>query len=291
MGGPNRVAPPLVSFLFPSGELHVTVTHPDGTVEDLGRAPFRSARTDPGIVFGPTSVQALYELTTMDPSFNYEFLAYGRYVVQMEGWVQDATGITYSGGGSYDVYVAETLDLDLGTFLNTPFEVGDTMSPVVHTRPGVPADVTVDFKLFPNSSTRDVISKTITGRANRYGYFHPGPAAEQLSISSPGEYVVDVTASYTDQDGVLWMGSTRGASVVETPDTTLVAHGKRGIATAGTEPGSTPQWFFMKNIDPPGVTGEEEGQVPQVFYPYNTGDVQWAADGTASGIFPIITLP
>ena len=193
MGGPNRVAPPLVSFLVPSGELHVTVTHPDGTVEDLGRAPFRSARTDPGIVFGPTSVQALYELTTLDPSFDYEFPAYGHYVVQMEGWVRDATGITYSGGGSYDVYVAETLDLDLGTFLNTPFEVGDTMSPVVHTRPGVPADVTVDFKLFPNSSTRDVISKTIIGRANRYGYFHPGAAAEQLRITSPGEYVVDVT--------------------------------------------------------------------------------------------------
>ena len=171
----------------------------------------------------------------MDPSFNYEFLAYGRYVVQMEGWVQDATGITYSGGGSYDVYVAETLKLDLGTFLNTPFEEGDTMSPVVHTRPGVPADVTVDFKLFPNSSTRGVISKTITGRANRYGYFHPGAAAKQLSISSPGEYVVDVTASYTDGDGVLWMGSTRGASVVETPNTTLVAHGKRGIATAGVD--------------------------------------------------------
>ena len=291
MGGPNRVAPPLVSLLFPSGELHVTVTHPDGTVEDLGRAPFRSARTDPRIVFGPTSVQALYELTTLDPSFVYEFPAYGHYVVQMDGWVQDATGITYSGGGSYDVYVAETLDLDLGTFLNTPFEVGDTMSPVVHVRPGVPADVTVDFKLFPNSSTRDVISKTIAGRANSYGYFHPGAASEQLSISSPGEYLVDVTASYTDQDGVLWMGSTKGASVIETPNTTLVAHGKRGIAVAGTEPDSSPQWFFMKNIDPPGVTGEEEGgQVPQVFYPYNTGDVQWAADGTASGIFPMITL-
>ena len=199
MGGPNRVAPPLVSFLFPSGELHVTVTRPDGTVDDLGRAPFRSARTDPGIVFGPTSVQALYELTTLDPSFQYEFSAYGHYVVQMEGWTQDATGITYSGGGSYDVYVAETLDLDLGTFLNTPFEVGDTMSPVVHTRPGVPADVTVDFKLFPNSSTRDVISKTI---GDSVGMPSPsvGPPAKTLT---PTPTPVVPTANPTPTSGTV----------------------------------------------------------------------------------------
>ena len=44
IGGPDRLAPPLVSFLFPSGELHVTVTRPDGMTDDLGTAPFRSGR-------------------------------------------------------------------------------------------------------------------------------------------------------------------------------------------------------------------------------------------------------
>ena len=294
MGGPNRPVPPLVSFLLPSGELQVSVTAPDGTVKDLGRAPFRSGRAkssgNPTRKFGSTSVHAFYELTTFDPAFEYQFQDYGHYVVNMRGWVQDATGITYAGGGSYDLYVAEPLDLDLGTFLNTPFEVGDVMSPVVHTRPGVPADVTVDFKLFPNSNPAKVIAKTLSGRANRYGYFHPGGDAEQLVLSAPGEYAVDVTASYTDQDGVLWMGAVKGASLVETPDTTLITRGKRGITAVGGQPGSTPQWFFMKNIDPPGLSGEEEGTVPQVFYPYNAGDVQWAADDTASGIFPMLTL-
>ena len=293
MGGPDRPAPPLVSFLFPSGELRVTVSSPDGTTEDLGRAPFRSARTKDALererLFGPTSLNALYELTTLDPSFDYQFEQYGRYVITMEGWVRDATGITYRGGGSYDVYVAEILDLDLGTFLNTPFEVGDVMSPVVHVRPGVPADIEIDLSLFPNSSTDDVLFKSISGQANPFGYFHPGTEAQQLSVTAPGEYVVDVTASYTDSSGVLWMGATKAASVVESPNTTLIAHGKRGIRLPGQELENPPQWFFARNIDPPGETGEGPGASIQLLYPYHTGDIAWASDAGVA-IAPIITV-
>ena len=293
MGGPYMPAPPLVSFLFPSGELRVTVTSPDGTTENLGSAPFRSARTKVALeierLFGPTSLNALYELTTLDPSFEYQFDQYGHYSVTMEGWIRDATGITYSSGGSYDVYVAETLDLDLGTFLNTPFEVGDIMSPVVHVRPGVPADIDIEFSLFPNSSTEDGFSKNITGQANPFGYFHPGTEAQQLAITAPGEYVVDITASYTDSSGVLWMGAMKGASVVETPDTTLIAHGRRGIRLPGQELENPPQWFFAQNIDPPGETGEGPGASIQLFYPYHTGDVVWASDAGVA-IAPAITV-
>ena len=294
MGGPDRPAPPLVSFVFPSGELHVTVTSPDGTTEDLGRAPFRSARTKEALnrerLFGPTSLAALYELTTFDSVFDYQFDQYGRYVVTMDGWIQDANGISYHGEGTYDVHVAEVLDLDLGTFLNTPFEVGDVMAPVVHVRPGVPADIEIDFKLFPNSSAEDVISKTITGQANSFGYFHPGTEAQQLAVTAPGEYVVDVTASYTDSSGVLWMGAMKGASVVETPGTTLVAHGKRGIRLPGQELENAPPWFFARNIDPPGETGEGPGASIQLLYPYHyhTGDIAWASDAGVA-IAPIIT--
>ena len=104
MGGPDRPAPPLVCFLFPSGELHVTVTSPDGIIQDLGRAPFRSARTKEALnrerLFGPTSLNALYELTTFDPAFDFQFDQYGRHIVTMDGWIRDATGITYTGGGT-----------------------------------------------------------------------------------------------------------------------------------------------------------------------------------------------
>ena len=293
IGGPDRLAPPLVSFLFPSGELHVAVTRPDGTTDDLGTAPFRSGRAKEALnrerLFGPTSLLTLYELTTLDPSFEYQFDQYGQYVVTMEGWIQDATGITYRGGGSYDVYVAETLDLDLGTFLNTPFEVGDVMSPVVHVRPGVPANVQIDLKLFPDSSTEDVLSTTVTGEANAFGYFHPGTDAEQLAITALGEYVVDTTASYTNSSGVLWMGAEKGASVVENPGTTVVAHGKRGIRLPDQELEDTPPWFFARNIDPPGETGEGPGSSIQLFYPYHTGDIAWASDAGVA-IAPFITV-
>ena len=293
IGGPDRLAPPLISFLFPSGELHVTVTRPNGTTDDLGTAPFRSGRAKKAMsqemIFGPTSLLTLYELTTLDPSFEYQFDEYGQYVVIMEGWVQDATGTTYRGGGTYDVYVAETLDLDLGTFLNTPFEVGDVMSPVVHVRPGVPADVQIDLTLFPNSSTKDVLSQTVTGQANPFGYFHPGNDAEQLAITAPGEYVVDITASYTDSSGALWMGALKGASVVEAPGTTLVAHGRRGLRLPGQELKDAPSWFFARNIDPPGQTGDEPGTNIQLLYPYHTGDIAWASDAGVA-IAPFITV-
>jgi hypothetical protein len=299
MGGPGKPAPPLVSFLFPSGELRVTVRRPDGKTDDLGRAPFRTGRVNPvfGVAgqrfnaFGTTSLESLFELTTLDPTFEYQFPTYGHYVVTMEGWTRDATGITYRGGGSYDIYVAKSLDLDLGTFLNTPFEVGDVMSPVVHVRPGVPADVGIDFKLFPNSSLKEVVSKSVVGKANHFGYFNPGKSAEDLKITAPGEYVVDITASYTDREGVLWMGAVEGASVVETPNTSLIAHGKRGIKDPDNRSQTAPVWFFMKKIVPPGLSGEgtEGGIAPQLFYPYHTGDVSWAADA-GGAIFPELSL-
>ena len=156
-------------------------------------------------------------------------------------------------------------------------------------RPGVPADIQIDFKLFPDSSTEDVYSNSITGKANSFGYFHPGTSAQQLAITAPGEYVVDITASYTDSSGVLWMGAMKGASVVETPGTTLVAHGKRGIRLPGQELENAPPWFFARNIDPPGETGEGPGASIQLLYPYHTGDIAWASDAGIA-IAPIITV-
>lgn len=291
MGGPDRPVPPLVNFKFPSGELRVSITQPDGKVVELGKAPFRAAgmkgANERG--FGTTSLNTIYELTTLDTRFHYEFPAYGHYVVTMEGWAEDASGTKFPGGGEYDLYVARPLDLDPGTFLSTPFQVGDVMSPVVNVRPLVPADVRIELKLFPDSDAKKVITRTITGRANGHGYFHPGKDSAALALSAPGEYVVDLTASYTDADGVLWMGAMRGASVVETPGTKLVAHGRRGIVSPDHVPNSRPAWFVSRNIDPAG-TEERRGTLPQMNYPYFTGDVVWATDGIPSGIFPELSL-
>ncbi|MBC8132621.1 MAG: hypothetical protein H7X95_06540, partial [Deltaproteobacteria bacterium] len=229
----------------------------------------------------------VYELTTFDPGYQYTFSSYGHYEVTMTGWARDAIGNVYQGGGTYDVWVAEALDLDLGTFAGTPFQVGDTMSTTVHVNPPVAADVSMTLRVLPNSNTASAITRTVSGRANAFGYFHPGPTADLLALESPGEYVLDVLVSYTDAQGRLWMGAQRAASVIETPNVPFVAHGKRGIVHGSGHFSSA--WFRVKDIISPGQN-DEQGLGSPVLMPYHSGDVIWSADNTDSGIFPAITI-
>ena len=68
-------------------------------------------------------------------------------------------------------------------------------------------------------------SFTTSGRANQFGYF---VADKTWKPEAHGEYIVRVTATYTDPiDGTVWMGTRAGASIVATPNTSLVAHGER----------------------------------------------------------------
>ena len=292
--------PPMIPFAFPSGQLQVTVQRPDGAVDDLGAAPFLQARhgmPEPRYQYyigSDRTLQRLYEVTTLSPQFEYQFPLYGRYLITMTGTVDDIWGNTYQGGGAYEVYVAEPLDLE-GVFSGTPFEAGDALSPAVVVQPAVPAAVTVEFNLYPNSDPAQAITHTVAGQANHFGYFSPGESANQrisgsagvsirsfahsLILSHPGEYCLDITAQYWDQNGVLWMGSTRGAGVVETPDSSLVAHGQRGVTKLMD---NRPQWFFLSQIHPEGqkenAPDVPEDQAVMVLYPYQYGDVLWVAD-------------
>ena len=313
----SEAIPPRIPLAFPSGQLHVVVQRPDGTVDDLGTAPFRQARqgmAEPRYHYylgSDRAPQRFYEITTLSPQFEYQFPAYGHYVITMTGTMEDIWGNTYQGGGTYDVYVAEPLDLE-GIFPGTPFEVGDALSPVVTVQPGVPATVTLQFRLYPNSDPAQAVIRTLTGRANRFGYFHPGSqtssrgaeeqrgrgdllpcsSAPQLpcSLDAPGEYVLDITAQYWDENGVLWMGSARGAGVVETPNSTLVAHGQRGVTQVMD---NRPQWFFFSQLHPEGVkevgSGTPTDTQVMVVYPYHSGDVLWVAD-TGDAIIGEITV-
>ncbi len=171
--------PPMIPFAFPSGQLQVMVQRPDGAVDDLGAAPFLQARhgmPEPRyqyyIIGSDRTLQRLYEATTLSPQFEYQFPLYGRYLITMTGTLEDLWGNTYQGGGAYEVYVAEPLDLE-GIFSGTPFEVGDVLSPVVVVQPAVPAAVTVEFRVYPESDPAQAITHTVTGQANRFGYFSP----------------------------------------------------------------------------------------------------------------------
>ncbi|MBS1251670.1 MAG: hypothetical protein MAG451_00703 [Anaerolineales bacterium] len=279
---------PFIPFAFPSGQLHVTVQQPDGAVDDLGTAPFTQSTSRTPVMLNGShyegcsgSVGDMYQLIT-NPStvseaasghrsgqFDYQFSQYGRHVITMTGTIEDIWGNTYTGGGAYEVVVGREIHIHPGAIPGTPFEVGDTLAPTLRLSPGVPADVTVRLRLYRNSDPDDVLDQTITGQANRFGYFHPGDGSG-LVFDAPGEYRVDVTAVYTDTDGVVWVGSQSWGNVVETPDTRLVAHGRRGISQSYTRT----QWFVRS------TTGEDGGHIN---FPFASGDVAWAPEGDKTG--------
>lgn len=279
----SLIHPPVLSLQLPGGQLQVRVEKPDGTADDLGSAQFRQYRLGladprrPSTLFGETSVMTPLELTTMSDQFNYAFTQYGRHIIHMTGEVEDVQGNVYEGGGRYEVWIAKPLNVvELGVFLGTPFEVGDYYSPTVRVEPGVPAEVEIDFRLHVNSSEQDVVQHQFTGTANTYGYFHPATDNPYLQIPAPGEYIVDVNASYWSPDGTLWMGGRRGANVVETPNSPLIAHGRRGMDRVHLP--DRPQWFFYNNFE--GLFNSIGASSPDFTFPvpFHSGDVVWAAD-------------
>jgi len=109
-------------------------------------------------------------------------------------------------------------------------------------------------------------------------------------MTQPGEYVLDITAQYWDEDGVLWIGSARGAGVVETLNSSLIAHGQRGVTRIMD---NRPQWFFLSQIHPKGIkevgSGIPSDTQVMVLYPYQSGNGLWVAD-TGDAIIGEITV-
>ncbi len=267
---------PFIPFAFPSGQLHITVQQPDGSVQDLGTAPFtQSTSRTPVMLNGDHyegcsgSVGDIYQFITNSGQFDYQFDQYGLHVITMSGSIEDIWGNTYTGGGTYQVVVGPEIHIHAGAIPGTPFEVGDTLAPALNLSPRVPADVTIRLRLYRNSDPDDVLEQTVTGRANRFGYFHPGDDS-QLVFDASGEYRVDVTAVYTDENDVVWVGGQSWGNVVETPGTRLVAHGKRGISQSYTRT----QWFVRS------ATGEDGGHIN---FPFASGDVVWSPEGDQTG--------
>ncbi|GAB4571717.1 MAG: hypothetical protein Kow0077_09160 [Anaerolineae bacterium] len=273
-----QTLPPLVPLAFDSGELRVKVTLPDGTVDDLGTAPLvqnqlsTAARLE-SVALGADSPLDTYRLTTLDPRFTaYTFSQDGHHRIEMTGTIRDIWGNTYTGGGTYDVWIAEPLQMLPGTLPGTPFEVGDVYNPALTILPGFPAEVTVSLWFAPLNGDPPV-RYTLEGRANAHGYFHPGREAESWRFDVPGEYLVDITAQYTDGLGRLWMGNVRGAGVVASQEAQLVAHGARGLANAPLEDHLA---WYAKDRAAPNVNDRYPQARAQ--WPYNRGDILWVRD-------------
>ena len=274
VGSGNRgwINPPTIPFEFPSGQLSVQVRAPDGSVQDLGTAaiaqPYIKEKTNRTGGGAPgNNPRQYYGLTTLDSDFRVSFSQYGLHTVTMTGFIDDIFGTRYQAGGTYEIYVAKTLDLEFGVFPSTPFEVGDSFAPSVIVQPGIPADVEVRVTHYPNSDPDQKVEMVVTGQANRFGYFHPSDN-QLINLSSPGEYRVDYTVSYIDGDGSLWMGSRSWGSVVATPNSPIITHGQRGGDIGSI--GSRPQWFNVK--------GNSEVEGSHLHFPFANGDIVWMED-------------
>lgn len=275
VGAGNRgwINPPTIPFAFPSGQLSVQVIAPNGSVQNLGTVsiaqPYIQSRSSrSGQALPGNQPKQYYGLTTLNSGFDVSFDQYGLHTITMTGSIDDIYGTRYEAGGTYEVYVAKALDLEFGVFPNTPFEVGDVFAPSVIVQPGIPADVEVRVTHYPNSDPEQKVESVVFGQANRFGYFHPSDN-QLITFSSPGEYRVDYTVSYVDQDdGSMWMGSRSWGSVVATPNSPIITHGRRGgdIGSAATRP----QWFNIK--------GNSEVEGSHLHFPFANGDVVWMED-------------
>jgi hypothetical protein len=269
----SQPSPPLIPFSLPGGSLSAAVQKPDGTTEDLGSEGFAQsamrARTTYGgfpLNMGTVRVDHGYSLIAASDRFRVTFDQYGHHVLTVTGEVSDLWGNRYPGGGIYDVWVAEPLDMATGVLPGTPFDVGDTFNTALQLYPRLPAKVEWVVTEYPDSDPAQAIRHTSTGWANRFGYFD-GPG---FAFSAPGEYRVDLVARYTDEHGVMWMGARTWGGVVMTPaaQAQLIAHGRRGTNNLVHIP--SPWSVFCRDLETiPGAT-------PHTFAPYFNGDVLWS---------------
>jgi len=265
---------PLLPFALPSGELTVVLEGPGG-VQTLGSFPYAQSLvvTQPirgGDDLNPGTVQMndIYSLTTNRHAFEVAFAHDGPHIVLMNGSLQDIWGNDYLSQGSFEVWVAELLDIDPGVLPGVPFAVGDAFNPTIRLSPGVPADVDITVTLLPDSDPHAAVVQTITGSANHFGTFSSdGPP---ITFDSPGEYRVDLVARYTTEHDELFMGAMTWGGVVMTPvgEAELSAHGRRGLDSLVSIPAS---WFVSsRDLTIPA------GAVSHLFNPYYNGDLLWS---------------
>ncbi|MBN1810353.1 MAG: hypothetical protein JXA14_00800 [Anaerolineae bacterium] len=289
-GVPN---PPLVPFVFPSGQLLVEVHKPDGSVDALGPAPFQQSTShSPAFPEAQlrdndgTALHDVYQLIALDDQFTYRFEQYGHHVITLSGSLEDIWGHVYVGSATFDVYVARPLRIETGQLPTTPYEVDDAFAAGLQVYPPVPANLNIYLRHLPYSDPAQAQEYDLVGQANRFGYLQL-PAGTSIRFNDPGEFRVEVNATYVDEEGTLWMGQITWGNVVEGENPGLIAHGHRGIDIPNW---NDLLWFFhLMQLDLPVIAAH-------TYYPYYSGDIFWGGetedytDTAGDSIAPIITF-
>ncbi|HEY3128584.1 MAG TPA: carboxypeptidase-like regulatory domain-containing protein [Acidobacteriota bacterium] len=270
---------PSVPFRFPSGRLAVRIERPDGVIQMIGPAPFVQSRlAGPidrhGRPFdgGGRNIHNVSQLTTLDPRFEVAFDLEGPHRIVLDGEIEDIYGVLWRGHGTFDIHVGPMLVLDTASLPGTPYEVGDILTPEVTIEPPIAADV--EFRIQQFEDTAKILDRTIRTRANRFGHVS---SVEGIRFDRPGEYRVDVNASYRDATGRWLAGSRTWGGIVAARDTPIIGHGRRGIDVDPIR-----QWFFRTQTTAPPIPNNH------VHFPFASGDVVWGQESDA--LMPRITI-
>jgi hypothetical protein len=262
---------------YSGGQLHVTITAPDGSKVNVGPYPF----------IAESSTGA----TTGKPEFEYTFDKSGKYIIQMTGWIDDIWGNRYNGGGTYELFVANRLTFVTSVKPGTPFTVGEGYPPSAIIHPPCPADISIDVKLLRNSDPDDIKHVLTKGTANRFGYFYPRQKYKKMIFDAPGEYLSTITATYTDHRGNFWMGSQRGSSVVVPEKTEMTVHGAAAVMHNMSATSKRGNLNYEGKIAKSNNPEFKNYTVCTLFpFPYHSGDILYVANSPRgdNGIVPTL---
>ncbi|MDR3564567.1 MAG: hypothetical protein P4N59_24480 [Negativicutes bacterium] len=262
-----------IPWNFAAGELSVEITDPAGQTTNLGTAPFIGAKNG----LWPTTGNPLFT--------NWKPAGYGLHKVVAKGWLADAWGNHYQGGGTYYFWIANRLTMGTATFQGVSYPVGSRYGRDMGFAPAVPADVSVKVDLYPNSDSAKRRSLTYGGKATAGGLFGAAQGLKPFVLDAPGEYHAHVLATYTDKGGHLWVSSMRHAGVVYPEETPLLARGKKlRVDNQFADRGETRREGFIEAND--GFRHLEH-----INFPYQPGDVLLiASEGQgANKIEPVLT--
>jgi hypothetical protein len=203
-----------IPWEYNHGDYSVKITYPNGTIKDLGTAPFMARRGNGA--------------TTQNSSFtSWKPPAYGNYTIEGKGWIEDKWGNRYEGGGNYTFWIAQRLTLATATFQGQAYNVGNRYGRDMAFNPPCPANVTIRATLYANSDPNNVTTSISTGQATVGGIFGSAQGLRPLQLTSPGEYFATVLATYWDSQGTLWVSGMKHAGVVYPLDSAIEAHGKK----------------------------------------------------------------
>jgi len=269
LGVAERTPPaaPSINLDFSKSTLTVTVLRPDGKTDTLGpasltRYTMKSPRTPwhKTVAEGGGNLGEVPQLQADSTQFAYQFPVDGTYVVTLDGTIADVAGRSYSITGTYDVTVANILDIETSLLPGTPFEVGNSLPIGLRVMPGLPANITYQVKhVAPNGKAT---VRTFKGKANEHGWWDGN--GKSFKFLEDGEYRVDVEAQHTDSGNSLWVGRLTFGSAVATPKAPMILHGRRGPNRLTQIP---PPWGFSETFK---TTDADHIQLP-----YFTGDVLW----------------